>query len=117
MEGLQFRVSGQASGAGADYVVILQGDLDYTSVPEIRDFVLGLDGDVEFDCAGVTFIDSAGVGMFAALADTFRVRRSKILLRGISEDCYRVFDTAGLTQMLDLGSANPTKRPRRRAQR
>src|SRR5262249_12613835 len=114
MEGLEFRVSGQADGAGADYVVTLQGSVDYTSVPEIRDFVLALDGDVEFDCAGMTFIDSAGVGMFAALTDMFRVRRSKISLRRLSEDCYRVFDAAGLTTSLDLGRTRPTKRRKRR---
>jgi stage II sporulation protein AA (anti-sigma F factor antagonist) len=41
----------------------LVGELDFASAPQLRGGLAALDGDVELDCSGVTFIDCAGLGV------------------------------------------------------
>jgi anti-anti-sigma regulatory factor len=45
------------------HVVVGTGEIMATVRP-IRERVSSLDGDVAIDCQGVTFLDSAGVGLF-----------------------------------------------------
>ena len=43
------------------------GELDAVGVPAVWARLVGVDGDVELDCAGLTFIDASGVRLFVAL--------------------------------------------------
>jgi anti-sigma B factor antagonist len=51
-----FRVEGAGRGR-----LRLVGELDFASAPELQDRLAGIEGDVELDCAGVTFIDCSGL--------------------------------------------------------
>jgi anti-anti-sigma factor len=42
-------------------VVRLIGELDLAGAPRLESVLAGLDGDLEFDCSGLDFIDAAGV--------------------------------------------------------
>lgn len=37
------------------------GELDFSSGPSLRAYLAGVDGDIEVDCSGLTFVDSAGL--------------------------------------------------------
>ena len=45
----------------------LLGELDLAGVPEVWAELAGVDGDVELDCSGLTFIDAAGLRLFVAV--------------------------------------------------
>ena len=45
-------------------VVRLIGELDLAGTPLLESVLAGLDGNVEFDCSGLDFIDAAGLRAF-----------------------------------------------------
>jgi anti-anti-sigma factor len=47
--------------------VRLVGELDLAGVAEVRAHLARLDGDIEVDCSGLTFIDCSGLGMFVGI--------------------------------------------------
>lgn len=61
-------------------VVRLTGELDLDGVPRFHSALAGLDGDVELDCSGLTFLDAAGLGAFLKAQETCAVRGSKLVL-------------------------------------
>jgi anti-sigma B factor antagonist len=82
-------------------VVTLNGDIDSTTVPALRQFIAKLEGDVEISCEGVDFIDSAGLGAFVFLDQLFKSRDRHLALRRLSDDCSKLFEITGLAQLLD----------------
>lgn len=48
-------------------VLKLCGELDMAMAPMVRIRFAALDGDVELDCAGLTFMDCAGVSVFVEM--------------------------------------------------
>jgi anti-sigma B factor antagonist len=60
--------------------VKLVGELDLAGVPEVRECVAGLDGDIEVDCSGLTFIDCSGLGMFVGIHNACDARGVKLVL-------------------------------------
>ena len=47
----------------------LVGELDGVAVASVRERLVSLSGDVEFDCSKVTFIDSSGLHLLVAIRD------------------------------------------------
>ena len=46
------------------HIVAVAGELDMSTVPELRSCLRELEGDITLDCADVTFIDSVGIQLF-----------------------------------------------------
>ena len=103
--GPEFHLSCVQDAAGSRYAVTLAGDIDIGTVPAIRDFVLALDGDVNIDCHGVSFIDSAGLGLFVMLSQAFRGRGRTVALRRLSGNCYKLFELTGLLGLVDVSTS------------
>ena len=56
------------------------GELDASEVPRVRACLAGVDGDIEFDCSGLSFIDAAGLGLLVELDTECRARGAKLLV-------------------------------------
>lgn len=61
-------------------VVRLIGELDMAGAPRLEAALEGLDGDVEFDCSGLEFIDAAGLRAFQKAQEGCAARGCKLVL-------------------------------------
>jgi anti-anti-sigma factor len=87
---------------GTPHVVKLLGELDLATAAQLRGELRPLDGDVELDFAGLTFLDSSGMN---ALVDVHRDREARghhLVIRGASEIVLRALTITRLTEILDL---------------
>ena len=96
MSSPEFQIACEQDSENTRYNVTLSGEIDFAAVPAVRDFILALDGDVEVNCEGVSFIDSSGLGLFVRLANQFDTTGHHIALRNLSGNCYRLFEMTGL---------------------
>ena len=86
-------------------IVILAGDVDLESSPQVRTALLGCVASkhaVVVDMSAVSYIDSSGV---ASLVEAFQVARkskSRFVLARVSEAAMRVFELARLDKVFTL---------------
>src|ERR1700722_19784818 len=78
--------------------VKLVGELDLAGVPEVRACLARLDGDIEVDCSGLTFIDCSGLGLFVGIHHARAAQGAKLLLVG---------PPACLTRLVALAELDP----------
>jgi anti-anti-sigma factor len=79
----------------------LSGELDLASVPTLCARLVGVKDDVEFDCAGLTFIDAAGLRLFLAVQARCEARSAKLSIVNPPSCLTRVVELTGLGAMLD----------------
>ena len=80
----------------------LLGELDLAAVPEVWARLVGVDGDVELDGAGLTFIDASGLGLFVAIQASCRARGARLSIVNPSQCVVRLVDLSGLAATLDV---------------
>jgi len=67
--------------AGQRPVVLrLIGELDLASADQLESVLAGLDGDVEFDCSGLDFIDASGLRVFQKAREMCAARGCQLVL-------------------------------------
>jgi anti-anti-sigma factor len=76
------------------------GELDASEVARVRACLVGVDGDVELDCSGLSFIDAAGLGLFVELDTECRARAAKLLVIHPSRCVVRLLELTGLDSVL-----------------
>jgi anti-sigma B factor antagonist len=54
------------------------------------------------DCAGLTYISSAGLGVFMSFIEDFRDKQGDIKICALSEPVYQVFDILGFPALFDI---------------
>jgi anti-sigma B factor antagonist len=54
------------------------------------------------DCAGLTYISSAGLGVFMSFVEDVREKGGDIKICGLTEDVYQVFDILGFPALFDI---------------
>ena len=82
--------------------VRLLGELDAAGVPEVWAQLAAVDGDLELDCAGLTFIDASGVRLFVAVQDACRARGAKLSIVNPSRCVVRLVELTRLDAILDV---------------
>ena len=82
--------------------VRLFGELDVASVGEVWARLDGGAGDVELDCAGLTFIDAAGLRLFVAVQAACQDRGAKLSIVSPSRCVVRLLGLTGLDEALDV---------------
>ncbi len=87
---------------GRPGVVRLVGELDVAGVPEVKARLEGLDGHVEIDCSGLTFIDSYGLGLFVAVHRACDARGAKLMIVDPSPRVTQLLKLTGLDVALDV---------------
>jgi anti-sigma B factor antagonist len=54
------------------------------------------------DCAKLTYISSAGLGVFMSFVEDVREKGGDIKICGLTEDVYQVFDILGFPALFDI---------------
>ena len=80
----------------------LVGELDLAGVPEVWARLAGVNGDVELDGAGLTFIDASGLRLFVAIQACCRARGARLSIVNPSRCVIRLVDLTGLAATLDV---------------
>jgi anti-anti-sigma factor len=79
--------------------VVLTGDIDIATSPELA-AAIPKSGSVWIDFSGVTFVDSAGVGVLIAAYRAARHRGDRLRVSGLSGAPLQVLQMTGLYNLL-----------------
>jgi anti-anti-sigma factor len=88
---------------GHAVTLLLEGEVDQSSVGALRACMNDLDGawrSVVLDMAGVTFIDSSGVGLLIQATRDFAVAFRLLELRNVPGQVQRVLELSGATEFV-----------------
>src|SRR5262245_5471451 len=85
---------------GGPGVLSLVGELDMGEVPDLRARLARLDGDVEIDCSGLSFIDSCGLQLFVDVHHACEARGGTLSIVAPSERVTRMFELTRLDRLL-----------------
>jgi anti-sigma B factor antagonist len=89
----------------------VRGDLDMAAVPDVQIklnvLIDATTDDLVLDCSELTFIDSAGIGMFVHAHKALEVQGRSCRIENLSDRCRRPFDMLGLSEFLGLGELDP----------
>ena len=83
----------------------LCGELDAAGVPELRDRLTGMEGDVTLDCSGLTVLDSSGLALFVATHHACEARGARLVIVNPSRCVIRLLELTGLSTLLAMPSA------------
>ncbi len=96
----------QLDPAGATTRLILTGEIDMTAADDVHrraeEAVAGSPQAVLVDLSGVSFLDSAGVGVLVLLNNAARDRSIRVQLRPGPRGVMRVLDIVGVTGAFEL---------------
>lgn len=94
-------------------VVLLAGEIDVFSAPAVKVALFDLlrDGQerIVIDFSGVSYIDSAGLGVLAAALKRMRANRGCISIVGADEQIRRIFEIAGLAKVFKMDALQPPR--------
>ena len=85
-------------------VLTLCGDFDIAMAPNVRRRLAELDGDVELDCAGLTFIDSAGISLFVEIYHACVDRGARLTVVNAPRCVTRLSELTGVDRLFDVRS-------------
>jgi anti-sigma B factor antagonist len=92
--------------SGTDAVVMLAGELDMATAPDLADvlesLVAGGPGEIVVDLAGLSFVDSSGLAVFVTTQTALHEQGRRLSLRSPRRHAVRVFEIAGLIEFLDV---------------
>src|SRR5579863_2747704 len=81
--------------------ISLIGEVDLSSVDQLRTALARAHGRVTIDCRDLAFIDASGIGALVELDN----RNGSIGLRHVSPTFQKVLDPVGLTHLYDAAGA------------
>jgi anti-anti-sigma factor len=102
MHSPEFALSCDFDTRHSRHVVLVSGDIDVATVPAIRELLSTLDGDVAIDCAAVTFLDSAGIGLLIGAHAARSEHGHRLTIRKLSPMSFNVLKITGLTDVLHI---------------
>jgi anti-anti-sigma factor len=93
---------------GGDLVVAVRGELDVLTAPflweRMEPGLPGVTGKLVFDFAGMTFIDSMGLGVVVRAQSRLRGEAPdrQVIVRHLNAHARKVFEITGLDRVLDI---------------
>jgi anti-anti-sigma factor len=81
---------------GTPETVVISGEIDVATGPQVAAVLAGCDGDIRIDCAAVTFVDSAGFRTFDRAYDAATKRGSYFVIADLPAFPSRIADILGL---------------------
>lgn len=84
----------------------MAGELDLAGVPALRAMLADVDGDIELDCSGLTFIDCAGLRVLEETQRACEPEGVHLYLIAPSRCVTRLLDLAGLNGFFDVRDAS-----------
>jgi anti-sigma B factor antagonist len=82
----------------------LGGELDLHMATAVRPRFRELDGDVEVDCAGLTFMDAAGIHLLLEMEQLCHAKGAKLTVVNPPRCVTRLFSLARLDGVFDIRS-------------
>ncbi len=99
----------QQSGQGGALVLILDGFLDAHTAPQfekaIEEAVRAGHVRLVVDCAKLTYISSAGLGVFMSFLEEIREQGGDLKVAALEPAVYQVFEVLGFPALLDIQPA------------
>ena len=92
--------------AGRLTVLKLCGEFDVAMVPKVRPRLAELDGDVEVDCAGLTFMGAAGITLLLEIHQRCAARGAKLTVVNAPRCVTRLLALTQLDGVFDVRSAD-----------
>jgi anti-anti-sigma factor len=83
-------------------IVKLCGELDTAMAPAVRARLTKVEGDVELDCAGLTFMDAAGLTLFLEVHQLCHRRGAKLTVVNPPRCVTRLLALSRLDSVLDV---------------
>jgi anti-sigma B factor antagonist len=84
--------------------VRLVGELDLSSVGEVEARLVAMEGDLELDCSGLTFIDASGIRVFVAVYDACVRRGARLVIVNPSRCVVRLLELTGVGGLLGVSA-------------
>ena len=97
--GFMVRVDG-----GTPAVVRVKGEFDLAGVPQLLSALARLDGGIELDCSGLTFIDAAGLGALVKAHRACAARGGRLIVVDPSRAVIRLLRLVELDTVLHVRS-------------
>jgi anti-sigma B factor antagonist len=82
--------------------VVVRGELDLATAPQLDQALGALSGDVTVDCRDLTFVDSSALGVLLRAHHRLAEHQHRLVIEGLSARCRRVFEVSGLDETLHL---------------
>lgn len=96
----------ERSDRGGVRVLAISGYLDAHTAPSFESAIENelMSGKVRLvvDCAGLTYISSAGLGVFMSYLEEIREKGGDIKLAAIKPKVYQIFDVLGFPKLFDI---------------
>jgi anti-sigma B factor antagonist len=106
--------SAKVVGFNGDSVVVLSGELDMATAPELTGVLVTIieDGpqEVVLDLSGLSFIDSSGIAALVDSQQRLSEQKRRLSIHGAQPGAVRVFEIAGLVDFLHVQS-DPVEDP------
>lgn len=87
-------------------VLILIGEIDASNSVEldekITEMVEAGVRNLLVDCSGLDYISSAGLGVFMSYLEEFQDKEIKLVIFGLKEKVFQVFNILGLDQLIKI---------------
>ncbi|WP_070121636.1 STAS domain-containing protein [Bacillus marinisedimentorum] len=91
------------------YHVTVSGEVDAYTAPELRETITPLTKNeginIVIDLAGVSYMDSTGLGVFIGLLKSVRANNGTLTLTGMSDRVTRLFEITGLNEVMEIDPA------------
>jgi anti-sigma B factor antagonist len=88
-------------------VLKLAGELDMATAPVVAARLDGLDGGVELECSGLTFVDSSALRLFLAVQRDCQSRGATLTIVNPSRPVMQLLALTGLDSVLDVRPNGP----------
>ncbi|AQY50444.1 anti-anti-sigma factor (antagonist of RsbW) [Listeria weihenstephanensis FSL R9-0317] len=86
--------------------VVVAGEIDAYTAPKLKEafgeYMEKENFRVQIDLAGVSYMDSTGLGVFVGLFKSLRAKNSELELVGCSDRIFRLFEITGLTDIIEI---------------
>ncbi|EUJ30769.1 anti-anti-sigma factor (antagonist of RsbW) [Listeria floridensis FSL S10-1187] len=84
----------------------VSGEIDAYTAPKLKETLEVYQAKPEFtlkvDLSDVGYMDSTGLGVFVGLFKNLRAHDSELILVGLSDRLYRLFEITGLSDIIEI---------------
>jgi stage II sporulation protein AA (anti-sigma F factor antagonist) len=92
---------------GGIHVVLLEGQVRISSQNDFKDYLDRLSVDfgaqtVLLNMAGVSYLNSAGIGIIVDSFKKFREKNGRLTMCSLSQDIFRLFEVTRLNRFIDI---------------